>query len=210
MDKVELRNVTGAVITTIGGETKCATGTFVGDGTVILTAAHTIRNAVGPMKLYTGDSNRSLSLAVLECDKATDLALLKVDGYRASRPLHPIFGENVRDATNLVALEYSYTETDLAGNLVLRSERRTGRRTHIAPARGLIAEVPRAAEAAWWLTFPSKSGSSGAALLIRKGRRWGIVGMVFGHDHDSSQALAVDINHLQPFYRNVFNDDLIL
>ena len=208
------------------------TGAIIGDGTVVLTAEHVVRGCAGQLALALILDNgvRSFPLTILESDQDRDLALLRIQGFKASDPLRIAFGSKVSYNSDLVALEYAQTVKE-NGAFLLNPAMRRGHKTRVVRAEklGAIAGLD-----ALELSFPALQGASGAPVMfestpfISEELKWGVVGVLVANvayhaipaqvitlvaENDSyieerqymlPQGLAVDINHLRAMYDRVF------
>lgn len=208
------------------------TGSIVGDGTIVLTAEHVIRDNTEALAFAITIDNRPLllRLTVVESDWQSDLALLRIHGYRAPNPLRPLFDTNLSTNIDLVTLEYAQTMSTAAGwdlNPALR-------RGHKVRTINTDKMAPISGKDALELSFPALKFASGAPVMIEnmpwdqvRDIAWGIVGVLVGNigyetipaqiitllgDEDKyieerqymlPQGLAVDINHLRPMYERV-------
>jgi hypothetical protein len=83
------------------------TGSIIGDGTIVLTADHVIREFKGPLKFAVIIQNQPQSFhTVIESDWRRDLALLRIGGYRAPDPLHVLFDVKVDIPQNRGGMHY--------------------------------------------------------------------------------------------------------
>jgi hypothetical protein len=96
---VDPRGVIGAVFEEVQNKATrhLGTGSVIGDGTVVLTADHVIRDCSGQLHfaVFIDTEIRSFPLTVLESDQQRDLALLRLHGFRAPDPLHVVFDAQV-------------------------------------------------------------------------------------------------------------------
>lgn len=208
------------------------TGSIIGDGTVVLTAEHVVRDYPGTLRfaVLIDGQVQHFPLAVLESDWRSDLALLRIDGFCAPDPLHVLFDAHVSYNHDLLTLEYAQTDVTEAGVFVLNPALRRGHKTRNINADKL---GPIAGVDALELSFPALKGASGAPIMfestpfIRDEWKWGIVGVlvsnlayhaipaqiitVVGDDNSYieerqymlPQGLAVNIKHLRPMYGRV-------
>jgi Trypsin-like peptidase domain len=130
---IDPREVIGAVFE--GSQTSVTdhlgTGSIIGDGTVVLTAAHVIRGVVGQLSfaVFIGNEVRVFPLTVLESDEDKNLALLRIHGCQAPDPLHVAFDATVSYNSDLVTLEYAQTERTETGRFILNPAARRGHNT---------------------------------------------------------------------------------
>lgn len=130
---VDPRQTIGAVfgIGEDGGKYHLGTGSIIGDGTVVLTAEHVIRDFTGLLTFAAipiPGRVAEFPLTVIEADHDRDLAVLRLDGYRTD-PLPIAWGVNVSYNTDLLTLEYAQTEQTDAGAFVLNPAARRGHKT---------------------------------------------------------------------------------
>lgn len=208
------------------------TGSMIGDGATLLTADHVARDFDGEVGIASmrgdGDPER-FPITLIERDPSHDLALYRVDGYTAERPLNP-WWEPIGYNRELITFEYSPSRPE--GDIYyLSPATRIGHMTRmldLTDQRGPLGD--RALE----LSFPAVGGASGAPVMLN-GRmaslldgddaEFAIVGVIVGNtahhllpvqvdeylDVDGKyiaetrfmlpQGLAVNICHLREMYQ---------
>ena len=216
------REVIGAIM--LGDQLKATahlgTGSFIGDGTVVLTNNHVVDGHTGQLYIAViiGGEPQAFPLTLLEADKDRDLALLKVDGYTAANPLRVLFDVHVSYNTDRVVLEYAQTQQLPTGQFLLNPALRRGHKTRNVdfPLFGAIG-----GQNAFELSFPSLAGASGAPVMIENmpwtppANAWGIVAVLGANNTFRAlagtagefllpQGIGIDINHLKPLYNKVF------
>jgi hypothetical protein len=84
------------------------TGSVVGDGSILLTADHVITDwTAGPLAIMNQhDASNVYRIAVIERDRRHGLALLRIAGYRAPRPLPVMFDRHVSGSRELITYEF--------------------------------------------------------------------------------------------------------
>ncbi|WP_328857770.1 serine protease [Williamsia herbipolensis] len=190
-----------AVVAVIGphAETGCTTllgtGSLIGDGSVLLTAAHVGGDEVTVASLRDDDGPQAYPARLIERDGAHDLALYRVEGYRAEKPLTPWWAPITFDR-DLVTFEYSPSAPE-GDQLVLSPATRIGHMTRMIDVSDRYG--PRG-EWALELSFPAVGGASGAPVMLKDDlygiaanqRPWSIVGVITGNIAHHLLPLQVD------------------
>jgi hypothetical protein len=202
------------------------TGSIVGDGSILLTADHVIRDWPYSLIIVTMlDTQKQYWQAeIIERDTAHDLVLLRVDQYRPENPLQPAFDSPLHANSPLMTFEYG--TTIVAGDVItLEPATRLG---HITRVRNLQDTLGAAGDAALELSWPALRGASGAPVVFNDGT-FRIVGIVIANvsyhllpaqiesvlDDKNNlieetkymlpQAIAVNIRHVRPMYERISN-----
>lgn len=207
------------------------TGSIIADGTMVLTAEHVVRDYPGTLHFAVIRDGRvqHFPLTVVEQDWRSDLALLRINGYRSADPVRVLLDAHVSYNSDLLMLEYAQTEVTEEGVFVLNPLRRGHKTRNVdADKRGPTAGID-----ALELSFPALKGAGGAPVVfestpfIADKWKWGIVGVLVSNlayhaipaqiisvvgDDDSSieerqymlpQGLAVNIKHLRPMLERI-------
>jgi hypothetical protein len=202
------------------------TGSIVGDGSVLLTADHVTRDWPGPLAIVRiADITYPLPITLIERDRAHDLALFRVQGYRPPQPLRPLFDYPLHPNRQLLTFECGTTV--VAGREIRLSP--ATRLGHMTRMLDLTTELRSAAgDNALELSWPALRGASGAPVLVNNADRiedaFGVVGVIVANaayhllpaqiesvlnDQKNMfeeirymlpQAVAVNICHLRPMY----------
>jgi hypothetical protein len=198
------------------------TGSIVGDGSILLTADHVIAGYTGQLAITTTkDPAKIYPVTVAERDSSHDLALLRIDGYRAERPLTPLFEFPFRPNWDVMTFEYSTTR-EVDGVIRLSPATRIGHITRLLTVDTLGAAGVDALE----LSFPAVRLSSGAPVVYNRAG-FGLVGVLKSNAlyhllptevevslnaantllgetrYMLPQGIAVNIRHLRPMYERV-------
>lgn len=92
------------------------TGSIIGDGTIVLTANHVVDGyTLLRFVISVGNHWRAFPLSMLEGDWRRDLALLRIEGHRATEPLNVLLDAHVSYNHDLLTLEYAQTERAESG-----------------------------------------------------------------------------------------------
>jgi hypothetical protein len=197
------------------------TGAIVGDGSLLLTADHVIRDWPGNFVIVTIHTGQQQywQVQIIERDIAHDLVLLSVDQYRPEHPLQPAFDTPLHSNSQLMTFEYGTTVV-AGGGITLEPATRLG---HMTRMRFIQSTLGAAGDAALELSWPALRGASGAPVVLNDGT-FRIVGVVIANvsyhllpvqvesvlDEKNNlieetkymlpQAIAVNIKHLRAMY----------
>lgn len=196
------------------------TGAFVGDGSLLVTADHVIRDWRGTLAMVLmRDLTRWMRLDVVGRDPSHDLALLRVTGYTAPRPLALAFDMPIHTNFELMTFEYGTTVV-AGGRIVLEPATRLG---HMTRMRNMTEQLGPAGDAALELSWPALRGASGAPVVSNDGhyRIVGVIvanaeyhllpvqiesvldernGLIEERRYMMPQAIAVNVRHLQAMF----------
>ena len=174
------------------------------------------------VELDPQDSDGLWSIEIGELDRRHDLALLRINGYRADNPLTPLFDFPLHENWTVSTYEYSTTREE-EGRIRLSPAARRGHITRMLTVDKLGAAGVKALE----VSFPAVRGSSGAPLLYEY-KGYHLIGVLVSNaeyhllpahvaislnaantllasdEYFLPQGIAVNICHLQSMYERVF------
>lgn len=208
------------------------TGSIIGDGSILLTANHVV-DRPGQLFITTiPDHDLEVDLdqqhpdglwpvEVAEDHRSHDLALLRINGYRADNPLTPWFDFPLHENWDVLTHEYS-TTVETSGRIRLSPAARRGHITRML----MVEDLGSAGNNALEVSFPAVRGSSGAPLMYERGS-FPIIGVLVSNwQHHLlpaevqatlnrantmvdevrgflPQGIAVNIRHLRSMYERV-------
>jgi hypothetical protein len=152
-------------------DTFLGTGAFVENGDFLITAHHVIKNWHERYAILIAEKQRMYETIVVLESPETDLAVLRVDGYRPSYSFPLAKPEDFRFNIPVVCLEYGTTQK-LGQKFYVEPATRLGNITRI---RNLTDKFNLAGDEALELSFPALRGASGAAII-----HWAPPFMLFG------------------------------
>jgi hypothetical protein len=209
------------------------TGSIIGGGSILLTADHVVAACPGQhfittvpshlveIELNTKDPNPLWPIEVVERDEGHDLALLKINGYRASTPMPLWFDFPLHENWDVLTYEYSTTREE-EDRIRLSPAARRGHITRMLT----VDRLGQAGHNALEVSFPAVRGSSGAPLMYEH-RGFHIIGVLVSNaeyhllpahvqialnaantlldevKYFLPQGIAVNIRHLRSMYERV-------
>jgi|CXWL01.1.fsa_nt_gi S1-C subfamily serine protease len=149
-------NATGGVQQFLG--TSC----FIQPGPVLVTADHVIGDWDGALAIvHPNDLTTLFPATVTRRDRAHDLAVLTVDGYRPPHPFIVSTDDDLRSSDLVVCMEYGNT-TQGGSQITVQSATRVGNVTRLVDLKEVLG---LAGDGALELSFPALRGASGAPVL---------------------------------------------